>query len=78
MKILCFGIAREIIGSSEYELRDANIKTVTDLKKYITAQFSDFNQYKKFRVAVNQSFANDDTPISQQDEIAIIPPVSGG
>ena len=30
------------------------------------------------RVAVNQSFAGDNTPVHPDDEVALIPPVAGG
>lgn len=30
------------------------------------------------RVAVNQAFATDEHTVEQQDEVAVIPPVSGG
>ena len=78
MKILCFGIAKEIIGTSEYQVTDTGITTVKALKSSLLENFSEFNQYKKFRIAVNQAFAEDEDLIKDTDEIAIIPPVSGG
>ena len=79
MNLLCFGIAKEIIGTANFVLSDdASITNVADLKQYLRHTYPEFHNYKDFRVAVNQAFAEDTTPISPTDEIAIIPPVSGG
>ena len=78
MKVLCFGIAREIIGNSELLIPNVEIDTVSSLKAYLKSEYPEFNVYKQFQIAVNQEFADDDSPIDKRDEIAIIPPVSGG
>jgi len=78
MKVLCFGIAREIIGNSELLIPNVEIDTVSSLKAYLKSEYPEFNVYKQFQIAVNQEFADDDRPICSRDEIAIIPPVSGG
>lgn len=78
MKVLCFGIAREIIGNAELLITNEGIKTVSSLKSFLRSEYPEFNAYKQFQIAVNQEFANDDSPVSSNDEIAIIPPVSGG
>ena len=78
MKVLCFGIAREIIGQSQYEIIDQNLETVSGLKSFLQTEFPSFSQYKQFQIAVNQEFVDDNHTIGQNDEIAIIPPVSGG
>lgn len=78
MKVLCFGIAKEIIGSSELEISDENISSVSALKSYLKSEYPGFKSYKQFQIAVNQEFAEEGRLIYQRDEIAIIPPVSGG
>jgi len=78
MKLLCFGLAREIIGSSEYTLSENLPVTVGALKTYLIEAYPEFKAYKQFQIAVNQSFSGDETKISSSDELAIIPPVSGG
>jgi len=78
MKVLCFGIAREIIGNAELVISKDEIRTVSSLKSFLKSEYPEFNAYKQFQIAVNQEFADDDRPIDRQDEIAIIPPVSGG
>jgi molybdopterin converting factor small subunit len=33
---------------------------------------------KELRVAINQAFATPDTPLADGDELAFLPPISGG
>jgi len=78
MTVLCFGIAKDIIGSSERTIAAGSVGTVAELKAYLKETYPDFNNYKQFQIAVNQTLAADEKAISASDEIAIIPPVSGG
>ena len=78
MKVLCFGITREIIGQFEYEIALKNNAKVKDLKAKLITQFPDFQRLSSLRIAVNAEYANDETSIKSTDEIVLIPPVSGG
>ncbi|WP_299435523.1 molybdopterin converting factor subunit 1 [uncultured Maribacter sp.] len=79
MNVLFFGIARDIVGTSELLISDlVNKPTVNDLKEYLMARYSEFSKLTSFAVAVNNEYAKDNVPLDQNDEIAIIPPVSGG
>jgi molybdopterin synthase sulfur carrier subunit len=78
VNILAFGIAKEIFGSSSisFELKDKS--GVNDLKISLEEKFPRLKQLSSFRIAVNNRFAETNEVITEQDEIAIIPPVSGG
>lgn len=83
MTILLFGITKDIIGSSTLELDSAtekksNIRTVGELKKYLGEKYPLLHTLSSLAVAVNSNFAENETLINAQDEIALIPPVSGG
>lgn len=80
MNILFFGIAKDIVGSSELNFtNDNNVpKSVAELKKQLVNNYPDFSALTSFAVAVNSEYAEDDVFLSTNDEIAIIPPVSGG
>lgn len=78
MKILAFGIAREIFGSSETELNLHDNATVSELKQLLEERYARLKAIRSYMVAVNNEYAADDKRITAQDEIAIIPPVSGG
>ena len=78
MKVLCFGVAKDIVGSSELSLENEAALTVAGLKKHLNEAYPKFLEYKSYMVAVNQAYASDEMSISDSDEIALIPPVSGG
>lgn len=78
LKILAFGIARDIIGRFELPVELAEGANVTDLKNLLINQFPDFQKLASLRVAVNTEYADDSTTLRSNDEIVLIPPVSGG
>jgi len=44
----------------------------------ISKTYPEFSKLSSLAVAVNSEYAQDDVPLNRNDEIAIIPPVSGG
>ncbi|MFN4253867.1 MAG: MoaD/ThiS family protein [Saprospiraceae bacterium] len=79
LNILAFGIARDIVGGSFWavDLPDS-APTVGDLKQWILETHPRFGALASLQIAVNADFADDDCPLRETDEIALIPPVSGG
>ena len=77
IKVKCFGIAREIVKSELLEMEGTNLM-VRDLREQLVSSYPDFSGIKGFMIAVNQEYATDDLLLKSTDEIAIIPPVSGG
>lgn len=84
MTVLLFGITRDIVGSSSLsipkssEFGQGSSRTVGDLKTYLGTMYPQLLQLTSLAVAVNNSYAEDSTIINTFDEIALIPPVSGG
>jgi len=78
ISILAFGIAKEILGSSSISIEVAEELPVTALKKMLEAQYPALKDIGSYRIAVNNEFAEEQTTITMADEVAIIPPVSGG
>lgn len=78
LKIKAFGIARDFLGDSDniFHLESGN--TIEALKGALSAQYPEFEKIKTFTIAVNQEYQDDNFEISEGDELAIIPPVSGG
>lgn len=72
-----FGIAREIVGSSNIVIEEA-IPTVEKLLDHLKSEYTQLNKLTSLLVAVNSEYASADAEIGTNDEIAIIPPVSGG
>jgi len=79
MRVILFGVAREIVGEKQLVV-DAieNIATVGDLKGWMKQKYPQLQQLKSFAVAVDSEYAEDIQTITLENEIAIIPPVSGG
>ena len=77
IRIKCFGIAKEIVGAESLNLESDEL-TVGELRSKMVAKYIEFTNIKGFMVAVNQEYAPDEISINSRDEVAIIPPVSGG
>ncbi|MUH35864.1 MoaD/ThiS family protein [Zobellia amurskyensis] len=80
MEVLLFGIAKDIVGESSFRFDEGDVvpKSVSELKQKLKNTFPDLGKLSSLAVAVNSEYANDEKGLSQGDEIAIIPPVSGG
>jgi sulfur-carrier protein len=75
-KILFFAHLRDAVGE-EFLKIDAKGKTVAALKAELAAIY-DLPKMDTVMTAINEEFAQDDEVIQEGDEIAFIPPVSGG
>ena len=78
IKVLAFGISKEIFNGSSVSLELSNDATVYNLKYVLEQQFPRLKQLASYMVAVNNEYALPGDTIHERDEIAIIPPVSGG
>ncbi len=79
LSIKLFASLRQAMNSDKIVIDIDNEITVSQMKKII---FETFPNLKKlnipFLVAVNHKFAKDSSVIKSRDEVALIPPVSGG
>lgn len=80
LSILLFARLREVLGQNSIVLDAPGPIAVSDLPALVAAQYPAFEPYKDFcRIAVNQAYAPDPALFIQAtDEVALIPPVSGG
>jgi len=81
MKILLFGITRDIIGKPALEVKQKEaeaLASVEQLKSFLLKQYPGLKNLASMAIAVNSEYATDHTVLNQNDEIALIPPVSGG
>jgi molybdopterin converting factor small subunit len=77
VRILAFGITRDIVGGAELVF-ETEAQTLGDLRKDLNSRFPEMNRLKSLFIACNQNYVEDDQVISETDELALIPPVSGG
>ncbi len=78
MKILCFGIARDIAGGPALRLEGIAGQSVAHFRVALLDAYPAFRELADFAVARNQTYATDEELIGAEDEVVIIPPVSGG
>lgn len=83
MKLLYFAWLRTRTGTGEEEVAlPTDVKTVQDLVDWLRRRspgYSEaFENMKVVRAAVNQSYVQLNHPVSDGDEVAFFPPVTGG
>jgi molybdopterin synthase sulfur carrier subunit len=76
-KIKAFGITKEIVGGREIYI-EVKGQTVADLRQELNEKYPKLLGLRSLMIAVNNSYAEDSAGITEADEIALIPPVSGG
>lgn len=76
--ILAFGVASEICGAKSFSMEVKEQLTAHELKKILVEKYSGLSGIIHFDLAINRIYRDNDYLISSNDEIAIIPPVSGG
>ncbi|MEH7106207.1 molybdopterin converting factor subunit 1 [Bacillus sp. JJ1764] len=75
-KVLFFAHLRDAIGEDFLQM-DAVGKTVAQLKAELMEKYH-LSRLETVMTAINEEFASNDEVIREGDEIAFIPPVSGG
>ena len=79
MEILLFGITREIVGQNSLKVPPQEaIHTIGQLKAWLGGQYPALHTLRSLAVAVDSEYAEDTHPLSPGQEVALIPPVSGG
>lgn len=76
--VLAFGIAKEIFEAASVEIELPDNADTSSLKAALEERYPRLKKLASYMIAVNNEYANDDLCIEANDEIALIPPVSGG
>lgn len=77
--VLSFASLSEILGGGELTWELSEGATVEDLLQDLERAYPALVRFeRRFRVAVNQTFASSRTRLQDGGEVALIPPVSGG
>lgn len=79
IQIKLFAAARELSDRGEIEMEVDDGIQVGELKIKISGKYPKLKDLiLRSAVSLNREFATDDNVICEHDEIALIPPVSGG
>ena len=79
VRVLFFGRLRELSGISDEQSAVPQGSTLADVFTFYANRFPNLAGFRNSLVAsCNQEFASWDTPVAAGDEIAFLPPVSGG
>jgi molybdopterin converting factor subunit 1 len=76
--LLAFGIAKEILNGAAINIELDEATTVGKLKDRLQEEYPKLKELRSFFIAVNNRYAPTDQVLELEDEIALIPPVSGG
>ena len=79
IKVLFFASCRDLIGTGEREMTLTDGATVKDLISKLASEYTRFTDLApSLMVSVNQAYVERDAELQDGDEVAFIPPVSGG
>jgi sulfur-carrier protein len=75
IKVYFFGILSDITGSSEQEIKD--VETLISLKSWLWRNYPKSKEMD-FQVAINNKLVDGKVEFNNGDEVALLPPFSGG
>ncbi|WP_316838478.1 MoaD/ThiS family protein [Pedobacter gandavensis] len=75
IEIISFGKISEFIKNQKIEI--TGISNTDELKAYLEARFPALNNVK-YKLSLNRNIIQKSTAITANDEVAIMPPFSGG
>jgi molybdopterin converting factor small subunit len=75
IKVLFFGVLAEVTGTTFKHYSD--VSSMRDLMIRIMDDFPEIVHYK-YRISHNSDITDNDLPLKQGDEVALMPPFAGG
>jgi len=79
VKVKFFAVCHEMFGRREEEMELAGGSVVKDILKHLEKEKPQFAEYYDvMQISVNWEYATENTPLKDGDEVALIPPVTGG
>ncbi len=78
VRVVLFAKPRELVGQPNVELALPTGATAADAWSQLSNRYDLGPLPRSFRCAVNSEYAGWDDPLKEGDELAVIPPVSGG
>jgi molybdopterin converting factor subunit 1 len=79
IKVKLFAALHDVVGHEAMEVELEPGTTAGELLELLIAEHPKLSRYLDvIQVAINQEFAERDRPVAADDEVALLPPVSGG
>ena len=79
IRVLFFGVIRDVVGLREDSLEVADGGTLGSVFEHYAGRFPRLREMAASTVlALNQQFSSPSAPLAEGDEVALLPPVSGG
>ncbi len=80
VRVRLFAVLRERAGSDSIEVELDEGATVADALEQLSGSgpLAELLERMPVRMAVNRDYASPETPLGPGDELALIPPISGG
>ena len=78
LKLLLFGITRDIVGESLLVVEVPAPVTASQLLEDMQQRYPALGDLRSLLLAVNNEYGQSEQLLDENDEIALIPPVSGG
>ncbi len=71
-------MSKDIVGKNSETLEFGDKLSIEEFRQQLTNFFPGFKEMETYTIAVNEEYAEEGQLLSDNDTIAIIPPVSGG
>jgi len=78
INLIAFGIAKDILQTKQMQVELTDGDTISTLKKTLFQRYPDFLNLRSLSFAVGDNYEDDNYALHDNDEVVIIPPVSGG
>jgi len=75
IRLLFFGVLTDVIGQNMVELNDIN--DLQSVKEYVQTEFPKLTEHSHI-VSVNREIVKDNQELKDGDEVAFLPPFTGG
>ena len=78
INLIAYGIAKDILSAKQLEFEFKPGDTIASLKQRLFQRYPDFQKLKSLSFAIGDDYQDDSFTLRENDEVVIIPPVSGG